>query len=94
MSKTRTAPPKRTPPKNFDENPPWKASEFARARPASDVTPEVVAAAKRPGRPKLDRPKVQLTLRLDADVVEAFKSKGAGWQSAINEDLRRAAKLR
>ncbi|HKQ44748.1 MAG TPA: BrnA antitoxin family protein [Rhizomicrobium sp.] len=92
MKKVRMALPK--PPKNFDENPPWSAKDFAKARPASEVVPDIVAAAKRRGRPKLDRPKVQLTLRLDANVVDAYKSKGAGWQSAINDALRRAAKIR
>lgn len=81
-------------PKDLDENPPWSAKDFVKARPASEVVPDIVAAAKRRGRPKLDRPKVQLTLRLDANVVDAYKSKGAGWQSAINDALRRAAKIR
>jgi len=93
MKKAKAARLKR-PPKDFDENPPWNAAQFAKAQPASQVTPNVVAAAKRRGRPKLDHPKVQLTLRLDANVVDAYKSKGAGWQSAINDALRRAAKLR
>ena len=37
-----------------------------------------------PGRPKLARPKEQLTLRLDADVVSAFRATGKGWQARIN----------
>lgn len=93
MKKARTVRLKK-PPKDLDENPPWSARDFSKARPASEVVPDIVAAAKRRGRPKLDRPKVQLTLRLDANVVDAYKSKGAGWQSAINDALRRAAKLR
>ncbi|WP_457301848.1 BrnA antitoxin family protein [Phyllobacterium sp. P5_D12] len=47
----------------------------------------------RRGRPKLERPKRQLNLRIDADVVDRFKSGGPGWQSRINEALRKAAGL-
>ena len=36
-------------------------------------------------------PKVQTTIRLDADVVEAFKKDGPGWQSRMNAVLRKAA---
>jgi uncharacterized protein (DUF4415 family) len=42
------------------------------------------------GRPKSERPKVSTTIRLDADVLESFKSGGRGWQSRINEILRSA----
>ena len=50
-------------------------------------------APARRGRPKLDSPKRQLNLRIDADVVDKFKSDGPGWQSRINEALRKAAGL-
>jgi uncharacterized protein (DUF4415 family) len=47
----------------------------------------------RRGRPKLAKPKQQLNLRIDADVIDRFKSDGPGWQSRINEALRKAVKL-
>ena len=37
--------------------------------------------------PKADR-KVNQTLRLDPDVLEAFRQEGSGWQTRINEVLR------
>lgn len=43
------------------------------------------------GRPRLENPKVPVTLRVDADVLERFKSGGKGWQSRMNEALRKAA---
>lgn len=53
-------------------------------------TPEQIAARK-PGRPtgsfKADA-KVSTTIRLDRDVLEAFKAQGAGWQTRINDVLR------
>lgn len=49
--------------------------------------------AKR-GRPKLGDPKKSVTLRLDSDVVDAFKSEGKGWQTRINAVLRESAGLK
>lgn len=45
------------------------------------------------GRPRSQAPKVSTTLRLDPDVLEAFKSDGPGWQSRMNAALRKAAGL-
>lgn len=45
------------------------------------------------GRPKADVTKVSTTIRLDPDIIEAFKAEGAGWQSRINDALRKAAGL-
>ncbi len=45
------------------------------------------------GRPKADVTKVSTTIRLDPDVIAAFKAQGAGWQGRINDALRKAAGL-
>ena len=45
------------------------------------------------GRPKADVTKVATTLRLDPDVIAAFKADGPGWQSRMNAALRKAAGL-
>jgi uncharacterized protein (DUF4415 family) len=50
-------------------------------------------AAKR-GRPPLEHPKVQVTFRLDKNVLDSFKEDGLGWQSRINDELRKIAKRR
>lgn len=49
---------------------------------------EAFARMKRRGRPRSDAPKVQLTVRYDRDVVDAFKAGGPGWQSRMNDALR------
>ncbi len=69
------------------------AEWFAKAKPASEVLPpEMYAAlvAKRPrGRPKADETKVfTAAIRLDADLLEAFKATGKGWQTRVNAALR------
>jgi uncharacterized protein (DUF4415 family) len=48
----------------------------------------------RRGRPPLDSPKQMVSLRLDADVVAAYRKTGEGWQTRINTDLRKARKLK
>lgn len=45
------------------------------------------------GRPKSANPKVSTTIRLDADVVAAFKAGGPGWQSRMNAALRASVGL-
>lgn len=47
----------------------------------------------RRGRPRLDNPKKQIALRIDPDVIDRFKAEGAGWQSRMNEALRKAVGL-
>jgi len=45
------------------------------------------------GRPKSGNPKEAIKLRLDADMVARFKADGPGWQSRMNEALRKAVGL-
>jgi len=40
------------------------------------------------GRPLGSGSKVQMTVRFDADVIEAFKGSGDGWQTKMNNALR------
>lgn len=51
-------------------------------------------APVRRGRPPVAQRKVATTIRLDVDVLAAFKETGPGWQTRINETLRRAANRR
>src|SRR3546814_2385651 len=72
-----------------DENPEWTKEDFARARPASELPPQIAAAFRRPGRPAGSK-KQAVSIRLDEDVLKKFKATGPGWQSRINEALKRA----
>ena len=70
----------------------WTDEDFATAKPAAEFfSPEKYAALinHRPrGRPKAETPKVFTAIRLDADLLAAFKSGGKGWQTRINAALR------
>lgn len=49
----------------------------------------------RRGRPPLgDKAKGVVTIRLDPDVLASYRALGAGWQTPVNADLRRARKLK
>ena len=45
------------------------------------------------GRPKAAVIKVSTTIRLDPDVLAAFKADGPGWQTRINQALRKSIGL-
>ncbi len=46
----------------------------------------------RRGRPLGSGTKVQVTLRIDEDVLDKFKASGSGWQTRMNEALKSWAK--
>ena len=49
------------------------------------------AAPVRRGRPKAAVTKTLVSLRIDRDILDSYKASGPGWQSRINETLRKAA---
>jgi uncharacterized protein (DUF4415 family) len=68
---------------------------------APEITDDMLAGAElrvgdkvvRRGRPPLGATaKSSVTLRLDTEVLTAYRGTGAGWQTRINSDLRRAAR--
>ena len=72
-------------------------ADLRRFGPAKEALPpelvEVLPARRRGERGPQKRPtKDQITLRLDHDIVEFFKSSGPGWQSRLNRALRDALK--
>ena len=79
-----------------DDAPKLTSEQLAQMRPASEVhTPAEFAAltaVRRPGRPKSADPKVPITIRLDAETVETFRSYGPGWQSRVSAALTRLAR--
>lgn len=69
--------------------------ELAKAKPFREALPELAASidrAKR-GRPPVEKPRRHVSLRLDPDVIDHYKATGKGWQSRMNDDLRKAAGL-
>jgi uncharacterized protein (DUF4415 family) len=68
---------------------------MAKARPAAEVLPGLIGAKatkellrRGKGRPPKEDRKVNQTLRLDPDVLGAYRREGRGWQTHMNEVLR------
>ena len=71
--------PKTTSSKRLDpDNPPWSEAMLG---------PPVL---KRGRGPQKAPTKVLTTVRLDADVLAFFKAQGSGYQTRINDELRKA----
>ncbi|MBP8645284.1 MAG: BrnA antitoxin family protein [Syntrophobacteraceae bacterium] len=68
--------------------------DFQHTQPACEKIPELfepqLAAEmlRSRGRPKAGQTKTHVSIRLDADVLEAFKATARGWQTRINRALR------
>lgn len=83
-------------PEEYEEMPEWTDDQWDRAEIAIGgkvIRPAQGTLTKGPGRPKADAPKKSVHLRLSPDVLEHFRSSGRGWQTRIDEALRKAAKL-
>jgi len=53
-----------------------------------ELTAEEFARLKPLGRPPLEITKERITIRLSREVVESFRSTGAGWQTRIDAALK------
>ncbi len=77
-----------------DDNPEWTEADFARAKYGDDIPAHIRAAfPKSRGRPVGSvkaQSKQAVSIRLDPDVLAYFRATGPGWQSRINEVLRKA----
>ena len=62
-------------PKVHEDNPPLDAAFLTEMKPSLR------------GRPKLEAPKVEVKIRLDAKTVEHLRGSGPGWQTRVNSLL-------
>jgi uncharacterized protein (DUF4415 family) len=78
-----------------DDNPEWTKEDFARARPPAEVLPSELLAQFKKTRGLQKAPtKVAVSIRLSPEVISHFKAKGPGWQSRIDDALRKIAKIK
>jgi len=74
------------------DNPEWTAQDFRHAKPFSKAFP-VLAESRRGRGPQKEPTKVAVSLRLTREVVERFKAGGPGWQTRMDQALKKAAGL-
>lgn len=82
------------PANKHDMDPDWSDSDEVPELTSPDWAQALDSAPVRRGRPKSPDPKVPTTLRLDPEVVEHFRAAGPGWQTRMNDALRKAAGLK
>jgi uncharacterized protein (DUF4415 family) len=76
------------------ESPELTAEQLAQAKPFAEALPDLAASIRRGRGPNKMPTKKLVSLRLSPQVLDAYKAKGPGWQSRIDEDLRRINKIK
>lgn len=70
--------------------PEWTEEDWARAKPAIEVEPELVEWSLRTRGKQKAPVKEFISIRLDRDITAHFRASGPGWQTRLNDTLRRA----
>jgi uncharacterized protein (DUF4415 family) len=83
----------------FDkDNPEWKKADFAKAAKfkkgvrLKDLKPSEAARVVAKRGPQKAPTKIPVSIRLSPEVVKHFQARGPGWQSRIDDALRKIAK--
>lgn len=71
------------------DNPELTVEDIAKAKPFAEAFPDLAATIRRRGAQKAPT-KVSTTVRLDQDVLTRLKADGPGWQTRMNDTLRKA----
>ena len=70
---------------------PRDEQELSALRPFDEVFPDFAEKIRRGrGRPRVEQPLQQISIRLEPEVIAKFKATGPGWQRRINDVLKRA----
>lgn len=73
------------------DNPEITDEQIGQAKSFAEAFPELSQSINRSrGRPPMDNPKKAISIRLDQTVIDKFKATGPGWQSRMNDVLKRA----
>jgi uncharacterized protein (DUF4415 family) len=80
--------------REVSDNPEFTKEDFAKAKPFAEVFPGLAASIRRGRGPNKAPTKQLVSIRLSGQVLEAYKAKGPGWQSRIDQDLRRINKIK
>jgi uncharacterized protein (DUF4415 family) len=80
--------------REVSNSPELTKEDFAKAKPFAEALPELAASIRKGRGPNKEPTKKQVSLRLSPQVLDVYKAKGRGWQSRIDEDLRRINKIK
>ena len=71
-------------------SPPLIDELLSRMKPARETKPNIPPRVRGPQK---SPPKIPVSIRLNQEVVEYFKSQGKGWQTKVNDILRKYVKI-
>jgi uncharacterized protein (DUF4415 family) len=71
------------------DSPELSADELAGLRPMREAMPDLHAALTAARKRGPERRKTAVSIRLDDDVLAKLRASGPGWQSRVNEAVRR-----
>ncbi len=75
--------------KEHDDNPPWTPERFARSVPFSGLPADLQRVLRNVRGPQKVPTKVLVSIRLSPDVVATLRASGAGWQTRVDDILRK-----
>ena len=77
----------------LDDNPEWTATDFKKAIQFDSLLQSLQEKLRGRRGPQKAPRKIQTAVRYDADIIDAFKSGGPGWQTRMNNALRKWLKV-
>jgi uncharacterized protein (DUF4415 family) len=80
-------------PESDRDNPEWTSADFAKAKSATELPDEIRSFFPNTRGPQKAPKKIALSIRLSPEVVDHFKATGPGWQSRIDDVLKKVAGL-
>jgi uncharacterized protein (DUF4415 family) len=75
------------------DSPELTDEQIAQAKPFAEVFPELAASIRKGRGPNKAPTKKLVSLRLSGQVIDKYKQGGPGWQSRIDDDLKRLNKI-
>ena len=76
-------------------NPELTDEQLSQGKPFHEVFPELAASIKRSrGRPRIEKPKQAVTLRINQDTLNRFKACGEDWRAAMSRALDASGRRR
>ena len=76
------------------DSPELTKKQMSNAKPFAEALPELAASIRRGRGPNKAPTKKLVSLRLSGQVIDKYKAGGPGWQSRIDQDLRRINKIK
>lgn len=69
------------------DNPELTDAQLKQGKPFAEVFPELASIKRSRGRPRIEKPKQAVTLRVNQDTLNRFKARGKDWRAEMSKAL-------